>query len=175
MWIHIPHYTHKIELAFTLKLQTQHGSTLLLNKPSFVMPQLIITPVFPRLTFKPLLSKASFHFKNSFLSPSIVSLIRTKSTAYSNCHNTPTPATSAITSTTTIKRKSNSTDLCYIHTLTSKSSLTFVFAPSYKLITHPTKTSGIPFFHIAHTNTFLGTLSKAFSRSTKHICKFFPS
>ena len=27
---------------------------------------------------------------------------------------------------------------------------------------------------IAHSNTFLGTLSKAFSRSTKHIYNFFP-
>ena len=48
-----------------------------------------ITLVFPRLTFKPLLSKASFHFKSLSLSHSIVSLIRTKLSAYSNSLNTP--------------------------------------------------------------------------------------
>ena len=41
------------------------------------------------------------------------------------------------------------------------------------LITDLTKTSGIPFFFIANFNIFLGTLSKAFSRSTKHKYNFF--
>ena len=35
------------------------------------------------------------------------------------------------------------------------------------------KVNRIPFFLIAHPNTFLGSLSKAFSRSTKYICNFF--
>ena len=48
------------------------------------MPPLTITLVFQSIPFKPLLSKASFHSKNLFLSHSIVSLIRTKSSAYSN-------------------------------------------------------------------------------------------
>ena len=53
-------------------------------------------------------------------------------------------------------------------TFTSNSSdnytpaMTLVFAPSYKLITALTITSGIPFFLIAHSTTFLGTLSNAF-------------
>ena len=72
-WIHLPHCTHKTELAFTIKIQTSHGSTLLLDKSSCVMPLLNITLVFPRLTFKPLLSKGSFHLKNLSLSPSNVS------------------------------------------------------------------------------------------------------
>ena len=61
-WIHLPHRTRKIKLAFTLKLQTTHGSTLLLDMPSFVMTPLAITSVFPILIFKLLLSKASLHF-----------------------------------------------------------------------------------------------------------------
>ena len=81
-------------------------------------------------------------------------------------------------STTTAKRKGDSTDPWCIPTLTSNSSdnsestITLVFAPSYRLITGQTKTSGIPFFLIAYSNTFLGTLSKAFSRSTKYMLRF---
>ena len=62
-WIHLPHCTHNAELAFTLKLQTPHELTLLLDEPSIVMPLLIITLAFLRFTFKPLLSIASFHFR----------------------------------------------------------------------------------------------------------------
>ena len=47
-WIHLPQCRHKVELAFTLKLQTPHGSSLLLDVPSIVMA---ISLVFPRLTF----------------------------------------------------------------------------------------------------------------------------
>ena len=39
---------------------------------------------FPKANFQSLALKASFHFKNLFLSPSTVSLIRTKSSACSN-------------------------------------------------------------------------------------------
>ena len=45
-WIHLPHCRHKTELAFTLKLQTPHGSSLLLDKPSCVMPLQTIAMVF---------------------------------------------------------------------------------------------------------------------------------
>ena len=58
--IHLLHCTRNTEIAFTLKLQTLHGSTLLLDKPSCVMLPLIITLVLPKdnlqtLTFKSLL------------------------------------------------------------------------------------------------------------------------
>ena len=86
-WIHLPHCTHKIEFAFTLKLQTPHRSTLHLDMPSFVMLLLTITFVFSRLTFKPLLSKASIHFKSLFQSPLIVSRIRARLSACSNSHS----------------------------------------------------------------------------------------
>ena len=69
LWIHLPHGTRNTELTFTLKQQTSHETTLLLDKPSLEMPLLTINLVFPRLTFKPMLSKTSFHFKNlSFVS-----------------------------------------------------------------------------------------------------------
>ena len=77
------HIVHNTELTFTLKLQTPYGSTSLVDKPSFVTPLLTITMVFSRLTFKPLLSKSSFQFQNSYLNPLIDSLIMTKLSAYS--------------------------------------------------------------------------------------------
>ena len=125
---------------------------------------------------KPLLSKSSYHFKNLFHSPWIVSLITTKSSAYINSLSTQYMANSVTTSTT--KKKGDNTDPWCIPTLTSNSSdnsqstLALVFAPSYRLITDLTQTSGIPFFFIAHSNTFLGTLSNAFSWSTKHTTFF---
>ena len=114
---------------------------------SFVMPLLTNTLVFPRLTYKPLLAKASFHL---FLSPTIVSLIRTKSSAYSNSLSATSLANSVTTSTTTTKRKGDRIDPWCIPTLTtnfsdnSESTLTLVFTPSYRLTTHLAKTSCIP-------------------------------
>ena len=141
---------------------------------------LTITLVFSRLTFKPLLSKASFHFRNLSLILSIVPPIRTKSSAYNYSLSAPSLVCSVTTSTTNAKRKGDSTDPWCIPTLTydssdnSESTLTLVFAHSYRLFTDLTKTSGIPFFLIAHYSTFLGILSKAFSMSTKHTYYLFP-
>ena len=89
-------------------------STLLLDKLSFVMPPLTIRVVFPMLAFKPLFSKASFHFKNLFMCHLIVSLVWTKSSAYSNSFSAPSMADSVTTPTSTAKRKCNSTDPWYI-------------------------------------------------------------
>ena len=100
-FVHLPwstyHCTKTTELAFTIKLQTPHGSTLLLDKPSFVILPLIITLNLPRLTFKPLLSKAYFYFENLFMTPLILSLIRTKSSAYINSLRAPSMANSLTT------------------------------------------------------------------------------
>ena len=153
-WIHLLHCTHNTELAFTHNRQTLHGSTLI------VMPF-----IFPRLTFKPMLSKASSHFKNLPLSLLIVSLIRTKSSAYSNSLSALSLANYVTTSTTTAKRKDGSIDHWCITTLTSNNSeytLILVFVPLYRLITDLAKTSGILFFLIAHSNTLLSTLSKTY-------------
>ena len=121
------------------------------------MPPLVL--VFPMLAFILLLSIASFHFKNLFLSPSIVSLIRTTLSTYSNSLSAPSLANSVATTTTTPKRKGDSTDPWCIPTFASNSdnsasTLTPVFAQSFRL-TNLTKASGIPFFRIAHCNTFL--------------------
>ena len=82
------HIAYNSQLALTLKLRSTHGSTLLSDKPSFVMAPLTITLVFQRFTLKTLLSKASFHSKNSLQSPLIVKLIRTKSSTNSTSLNT---------------------------------------------------------------------------------------
>ena len=80
-----------------------------------------------------------------------------------------------ITSTTIANTNSDNMDPWCTPTFTSNFSiyssltLSLVFASSYKLITTLTITSGINFFLVAHSNTYLGTLSNSFSRSTKHI------
>ena len=121
--IHLPYCTQNTELAFTLQLQTQHELTLFLDMLSFVLQLLTITLVFSRLTFKPLLSRASFHFENSFLNPLIISP-RYKSSAYSNSLSAPYLANSVTTSTTTAKGKGDSSDPWSIHTLASNSDST---------------------------------------------------
>ena len=73
-----------------------------------MMPPLAITLIFPRPTFKHLLSKSSFHLKNLFLSPLIVSLIRTKSSSYRNSLSALYLAI-LVTSTTTAHTKCDST------------------------------------------------------------------
>ena len=83
LWIHVPYCTHKNEVTY------RHHIGKILDNPSFAMSPLTITFIFPRLTFKPLLSKASCHFQNLFMSPSIVSLTLTKSSAYSNSLSKP--------------------------------------------------------------------------------------
>ena len=75
-----------------------------LDKPSFVMLPLTITLVLPKSTFKPMVSKVSFHSMNLFLNPLIVSLIRTQSSAYINSLITSL-ANSMTTSTTAAKIK----------------------------------------------------------------------
>ena len=72
LWINLPQCRHKTELVFTLKLHSPHVSTLFSVIPAFVMLPLTINLVFSILTFEPLLSKASFHFKNLFLNLSTV-------------------------------------------------------------------------------------------------------
>ena len=92
------------ELTFTLQVKRPHGSTFLVDVLSQTLNNI------KHLTLKPLLSKDSFHFKNLFLSPSIVSLIRTKSSSYSNSLSTHILSNLVTTSTTTAKGKGDSTD-----------------------------------------------------------------
>ena len=119
-----------------------------------------ITFVFSRFTFNPLLYNALLGFRNLSFRPSIVSLINAKSSAYKVSFIKP-----------------------FLHFLSqhppqlqttkvTKQILTFVFEPSYKLITAFTKISSSPFFLSAHCITLLGTLSNTFSKSTKHMYNF---
>ena len=71
---------------------------------SGILLLLTITLVFPRLTFKPLLSKASFHLRNLPLNPLIVSLIRTKSSACNSSVSAPSLADTMTTSATNAKK-----------------------------------------------------------------------
>ena len=143
-WTQFPHFVHNTELAMTLLPQTSHESILLLT--SFPSNQLTINFVFLVLTFKLLLSSASFQFQNLFFKYFLVLLLSTRSFAYSNSLATLL-AFSVITSTTIANNSGNRTDHSCTPTFTSNSSehadptLTLVFAPSYKLITARTITS----------------------------------
>ena len=144
----------------TLLPQTPHGSILLLNSSPSDPPT--ITFVLLVLTFKPLLSSASFKFQNLCFKSTLVSLLRTKSSAYSTSLITLFLAFSVITSTTTANNSSDSTDLSWTPTFTSNSSeyadstLTLVFAH------HTSLSLPKPLLLMAHSITFLGTLSKLF-------------
>ena len=96
------------ESVFTLKLQSTNVSILLSHKASFVMLLLTITLVFPRLTFKPLLS-----LKHSSQSPSIVTLITT-TISYDSSFSMTYVANSVITSTTTIISYDSSFSMTYV-------------------------------------------------------------
>ena len=81
-WIHLPHCRHKAELAPKIKPQTPHVSTFRRAIPCQAATDHYLG--LPKANIQILLSKASFHYKNVFLSPSIVSLIWTKSLTYRN-------------------------------------------------------------------------------------------
>ena len=133
LWIHLPLCMHKIELSF-LSSCRPHMVNLTLVRPSFVILPLIITLVCLWLPFKPLLLRAFFHFMNFFLSHSIVSLIRIKSSAFSILLSTSYFANSVTIISTTAIRKGDGRDLWCMPTITcshnSQSILTLVFAPS---------------------------------------------
>ena len=80
----------------------------------------------PRLTLKPLLPKASFHSTSLFLTVSVVSFTRTKSSACSNAPNTPFLANSKTTSNTIAQKMWQHRFLQHSHsesTLTIRNSL----------------------------------------------------
>ena len=125
-------------------------STLLFDKPTFVMLPLTIASVFQRLTLKLLLLNASLHFMSYSLVPRLSHSSGLSHQHIAN-HVAHHLANSATTSTTNAKRKGDSTDPWRILTLTlgssdnSEYSLTFVLAPSRRCMTDLTKTSGIHF------------------------------
>ena len=62
-WIHLPRCTHKIELAFAIKLSSTHGPSLFSDKPSFVMPPNYYHIGLPKVNFHTFAAKnyISFH------------------------------------------------------------------------------------------------------------------
>ena len=133
-WNHLPHCAHKAELAFSPKLQTPHGSILPLDKPSFLISPLTTIFYFPKLTFNPLLSDASFHFMSIFLRPSIALLVKNKLSAYSNSLNVLSLANSVIASTTTAKRKVTAQILRFQIQISSLSMISAPFVLKVKFI-----------------------------------------
>ena len=129
---HLPHFTHNTEFAVTRFPQMPHGSILrTVTSPSAPLTN---TFVFPRFTFSPLLSNASFYFQNFSLSPSIISLIRTKSSAYNISLIEPLLTLSVTTSTTIAKTKGDNMDPWSTPTFTSILYLTFIFCRPVLLV-----------------------------------------
>lgn len=76
------HFVHSTELNITLFPQIQHGSTLLQYLSPFDL--LTINFVFARFSFSLFFSKAYFDLLNFTFYPSIVSLIKTRLSAFKN-------------------------------------------------------------------------------------------
>ena len=115
----------------------------------------------------------SFHFLNFSFNSSSHFHASTRSSAYSISHGRPSLTLCVTASITTMKSSELSTEPWCTPTFTQNHSLTdppcgltLVLACLYMAITALTNHSSIPSFLVAHSTTFLGTLSKAFSRST---------
>ena len=123
---------HSTALDITFVPHTPQGSILLSNVSSSI--PLTINFVFPRLTLIPLLSNASLYSSKFSLNSSIVSPIRTKSSASRICFIQPFLAFSITSSITIANNKGDNTDPRCTFTENSSESpdptLTFVSAPS---------------------------------------------
>src|SRR5664279_3844710 len=169
------HLPQRIELLPTPFKQTAHGnlSHTLLSAP--VPAVHLITFVLSIFTFSPFSSKPFFHNLNLAISSSSDSAIKARSSAYSNSHETPVLNSSDRASNTIMKSKGLNTDPWYTPTLIGNAtlspspSLIAVDALSYIAWITLTSHSSTPNFLSAHQTTSRGTLSKAFSRSTKAI------
>merc|ERR1711867_204570 len=178
------HLVHAMEFEFSSPTPNPHtpqGKFEVL----FTLPlpySLHMTLVLPIFTLSPFFSISFFQFAILRLSSSSLSAINTRSSAYSNSHGNPSAAFLVTACITVINRNGLSTDPWCTPTLTSNSSLkpcstlTAVFASWYVVITALIIHSLTPSLRSAHSTTFLGTLSKAFSRSTnpRYILLFLP-
>ena len=133
------------------------------------------------LFFRSLSLRHSFHFLKFFFSSSSISY-KYQSSAYSTSHGRPSLTLCVTASITIMKSSGLSTEPWCTqhytnHSLTHPSyDLILVLSCSYMAITALTNNPSIPSFLMAHSTTFLGTLSKAFSRSTNahHSSLCFP-
>ena len=133
---------------------------------------LIITSIFPVLTFIPLLSIPICQPSN-LLCISSVYVTTARSSANSSSHGSPHLNSSLMTSSTPINRNGLSPDPWCRPTLMGHSSvrpcvvLTTVDAPWYAASTSLTSFSGTPLLRSHRYTRSLGSLSYAFSKSTK--------
>ena len=130
------------------------------------------TLVLPRLTFKPLLSKA-FNFKNLFLSPSIILLIRTKSSTYSNSFSAPSGKFRDSIHHHCKKKRWQHRLLVHPHFNLKLLWQIRVLSDSYLCSLIQTHHWYSQYFLIVHANTFLSTLTKAFSSPQNTYTTFF--
>ena len=125
-----------------------------------------ITLVLSSFILRPLSFRHSFHFLNFSFSSSSHFPTSTRSSAYSISHGRPS-LTVCVTASIIITPNHSLTHPPY--------DVILVLACLYMAITTLTNHSSTPSFLMTHSTTFLGTLSKAFSRSTKthHSSLFF--
>ena len=167
--------------------QTLHGYFTLPITCVMSVPKVShITLVLSSFILRPLSLRHSFHFLNSsfhFFNSSSHLPTSTRSSAYSISHGRPSLTLYVTASVTIMKSSGLSTEPWCTPTLTPDHSLTdlpydliLVLACLYMVITALTNHSSIPNFLMAHSTTFLGTLSKTFSRSTNahHSSLCFP-
>ena len=142
-----------------------------------------ITLVLSSFIFRPLSLRHSFHFLNFSFNSSSHFPTSTRSSAYSISHGRPSLTLCVTASITMMKSSGLSTEPWCTPIFTPNHSLThpsydliLVVACLYMAITALTNHSSTPNFLMAHSTTFLGTLSKAFSRSTNahHSSLCFP-
>ena len=168
-WIHLLQWWQNIELLPTPFLHTPHGhlqgSTT--NSARGLLTSVLVVEM---LTWSPFASKLLFPFVKWFSNPSKDSSIITKSSSYSSSHGDPPRQSWDNAFITITNSKGLRTELS---TLTPNFSIKVLFirtldaASAYIPWTNIIFHSLIPSFCITHQMTFLGTLLKAFLRSTK--------
>ena len=164
--------------------QTLHGCFTLPTTYVVSVPKdSHITLVFSSFIFRPLSLRHSFHFLNFSFNSSSHFPTSTRSSVYSISHGRPSLTLCVTASITIMKSSGLSAEPWCTPTFTPNHSLThpsydliLVLACLYMAITALTNHSSTPSFLMAHSTTFLGTLSKAFSRSTNahHSSLCFP-
>ena len=183
-WIHCTHCVHLMEFTLIPFRQTLHGYFTLPTTCVVPIPKdSHITLVFSSFILRPLSLRHSFHFLNFYFSSSSHFPTSTRSSAYSISHGRPSLTLCVTDSITMMKSSGLSTEPWCTPTFTQNHSLLnhhiilswfwHVYTWSYTALTNHSST---PNFLMAHSTTFLGTLSKAFSRSTNahHSSLCFP-
>ena len=174
IYSHCIHCVHLMEFTPIPFRQTLHGCFTLPTTCVVPVPKdSHITLVLSSFIFRPLSLRHSFHFLNFSFNSSSHFPTSTRLSAYSISHGRPSLTLCVTASITIMKSSGLSTEPWCTPTFTPNHSLThppydliLVLACLYMAIAALTNHSSTPNFLMAHSTTFLGTLSKAFSRST---------